>query len=320
MAIFFAFTSALALLLGSSSRLFTFEIAAPFHQACLDSAPPSPFRLNYELLVCAGKEAFPPSNSDWLKESKKLGLSHFFLMSGAQIFFIEWIAQSLALGPGRRSGSRSPLRLLLQLLLWSNLFGLLLMSNCSGKILRALLVLVLSRCTHHFNFRWSRIQILTGAGLLTLVLTPPSSALSVLMSWIASLTVFSLSPQTRGQAQLSGAGSWLRRLFFHLAGYILLFPALLSLSPQHPLNLAYSFFVGTLLSPVLFPAALLAYGFPGAHHATDRIWLFVHGLMSFFLRFSPAPLTQCEISTSVLAAYLSLLTVAAWWLERKQEL
>ena len=220
------------------------------HTLCIENAPYEEYRIVYTALVCG--QRLPPSLFKDIMTSASL--IHLMVVSGAHLLVLEAMLSKIL--------ARSRKSLLSKILLFTCLFGFVLITNMQAPATRAFVSLIIRSFSQRNKLFWNAEKICFWAGLVTLLFIPEwVESFSFMLSWGASLAIAS------SQCLFSKSNLLIRNTII----YILLLPFLVQLSIPHPLSILCNTLLGPILSQLLFPITLLGYFVPLVRPLVDLL-------------------------------------------------
>ena len=217
-------------------------LTSGIHASCLNLAPISIYREEYQALICGSKTL---SHSIGFQAS---GLNHLFFIYGFQIHLVNLVSKKLLSSKVSQN--------------FSNLFlsfFVLCLTAFHPSSLRSAVSLFLRELSNQKKFFWSPLQIAILSGFFCIGLAPQlSQSYSLLIGWLAAIC-FCFMNKYSHKCKL-------------LIVPIFIYPVLSGMTLAHPL-LAISF--SFLYRPILFillPLTYLAFLIPALSGSLDQFW------------------------------------------------
>ncbi len=224
------------------------QLTFPLHQLCLNFAPNSIFKSDYQALVCAANSY---SQKKLLQSS---GLIHLFIIFGLQIFFIQLASKKIFSKYCYQNYFN-----------FTFVFFLLSLTAFHPTSLRLAIALFLRELSRQRKLFWSPLQIAIFSGFSSLALEPELwQSISLLLGLSAAL----------------GFGFFYRSSNFKklIFVYIFTFPVMMGLPNAHPLLSLGFFCLSRPILLVLFPLATLSFFNFTAEFIIDCFWQKLYNL------------------------------------------
>lgn len=265
----------------------------PIHQACNTRLTGYVHSPEYQDIFCGTKIAPSALNLGSLEP-----LIH--VSEGANLVFLELLLLRI-----NRLAGRSRLG---GLIIASMLLLFTAAHSCSPSTVRVTLSILLRLGIDRWQLRWTQSQRLTTAGVASLLFCRSTMQVpGLLTGWIASLAL---------QIESSKEERHSHRLFMQVRLYLLLLPALMSITIPHPLSIVGFFLFYPGIGIGLFLCALIVFICPAFASTMDTVldfaWRVFQELSSLF----PPPWHGIPVPLTFLVLYLFALI--AW--RRHQEL
>ncbi|MCB0379155.1 MAG: ComEC/Rec2 family competence protein [Bdellovibrionales bacterium] len=225
------------------------SLSAYWHQLCLASVSPSPWKSSYEAIVCG---ASLPKNSNYF-HLQQSGLLHMMVVSGAHLVFLQRLLLRIPFFP--------------KVLLGPLLFLYCLCCQCQPPVLKALSSFSIQQLNRHFKLFLQPAYGQWLSGLFCLTLFPEWwHSRSLMMSWLASAVI------------KSQKGLFLQSSLC----FLLLIPLTQDFAQMNPWSVVSNILIGPLLGYWLFPLSLLSLPFPILSGLVDPLWLLFYKACHFF--------------------------------------
>ncbi len=288
----------LALLLRSQAPLASAPLIDRVHQLCIDACPQSIHREFLNAIVCgeplAGGSSITLFKSDFIKT----GLIHLLVVSGSHLICLEEIAARFRI--------TSVPRFFRGAAVFCTLLVFTLMTSASPPVLRSMIQWCLRRLSAREGWNWTRTQLLTITGSITLIFCKDNLALSSLfLSWIAALGLGWVSSNWR----LSIAQKTWASLKTNAGVYLTLCPALLPLGIPHPLSILCNCLFAPAMGLLLFPISIAGFLWSGFGGLATGAWTCALWLVSRTAQQVPYALSKFAISQTALVPYIGALTI-----------
>ena len=243
------------------------KLAHSFNQACVAFSETRNLHI-YKALICAERSY---SSTDFYALSARIGLAHWFVISGLHLNFIEIFLKKLR-------KKLTPV--------YGALFLYALLTGLHPPVLRAFVSISLGNICQRLQLGWTRdIQILI-TGQICLLLNPSLyMSLSLLLSWAAALSL-----------------SFFKNEYLkHVSVYFFLFPFLSSLYISHPLSILINILFTPIFIFILFPFTVLSFFIPPLQGAYEMLWFSVEALIQkIYLSLPPSSFVLPQFSTKTL--------------------
>jgi hypothetical protein len=262
-------------------KIFLKPISQPFQKFCLErSQRLTEMRPPVESLVCGKKPNRSSELQMWLVH---LGLIHIFVISGSHLTFLKSITKNYVSG------------------IWQFLLLLLftLMSGAEPPIVRALIFVGFVAFVKPMMPMAPSSLWISIVGTL-LVFTIHKHALSIALTWTATLVIFSFQQKS----EITRA----------LAFYVFLFPLLMLMQVPHPFALLPSFVLNPLIGTILLPLSLLTWALPILEILTIWFWNFTLFALRVSNYWVPAPYASLlKAEPIIILLYPMFLHLLFWW-------
>ncbi len=308
MLVFLGFSILLALLLRMQAPLGSAPLIEQLHQICISACPRTAHAPFIAAIVCGERFQHGTEAANYKIAFVKMGLIHLLVVSGSHLICLEHIAKKFGSQTSRRSVKTSVIFFVLAIFT--------LMTGASPPVLRAFLQWTLSRLATREGWNWTRAQLISVSGFLTMIVCSDRLSLSSLfLSWIAALAIGFLTNRITESfwQKLKSA------IYVNASIYLALIPALLPIGVPSLWSLVCNVIFAPMMSLVLFPVSLAGFTFSGFAWLADQTWGCALWLVSHVADRLPTNWDPVEVSTFFLIPYVLILTL--WLLffkERRQ--
>ncbi len=265
------------------------DLSGEYHQSCLDIAPSSLYRSQYQALVCGERL---PHDSRTL-DLKTMGIIHLFVVSGAHLVFLSKMIAGLS-GAKREKSFLSIFVLL----------AFVVICQFQMPALRAWVAIVVQFFNERFKWQLSSSSAIFISVLFCLSLAPTQlDSYSLVLSWIAALAI------------RLGRNAFTQSVLV----FLLILPVTQSFAALSPWSVVINSFLVPIIGQLLFPLSILSFLHEGFVKITDPLWdrLFRFAQLYSWLGLPPL---QMSIQTSKLTLWLyalGLQTGTLLWQRRR---
>lgn len=300
MLVFLGFSLILSFLLQFLSPDSSAALTQTLHVSCIKACPNSEHRDLYRAVVCGA--SIPMTSIRF--SFTQTGLIHLLVVSGSHFIVLESLLRATVL-----KFFPSPSR---AVALFFLLFLFALMTKGSPPITRAFISWSLLSIASARRMGWTRLQIVTMAGFLTLPFAREKwSLISLFLSWLAALAL-----ETTRRPERDDESFWQKAkvaLATNTKVYLALIPPLLPLAIPHPLSILSNAIFAPVMGLVLFPGSLLATIFshvvPKFVVVTDAMWTLAIWCVKKSAQTIPSGLHGQTFPREFLVIYLASLTL-----------
>jgi competence protein ComEC len=282
------------------------------HSICVKVCPHVVHADFIRAIVCGESLPIESATASLHGDFVRTGLIHLLVVSGSHLICLEAWVRFLS-KPLRSEAARDAL-------VFSVLATFTVMTKGSPPVARAFASWLLSIFSERFRMSWTRTQVLTMSGFVTLIVCRSRwDFASLLLSWVAALgyalaSAFFRRRKRRDSPSRSLARSGIDALRTHAVVYVALIPALVSLGVPSVVSIFCNLMFAPAMGFVLFPVS--CFGFAGLGALANEAWTLALWLVSHAAAVTPAPWSPADVSPLALVPYLIALTFGLFALER----
>ncbi len=221
------------------------------HHLCVSHSYSTTYDSLYASLLCG--ESLVGSKFDL--NFKKLGVIHFFVVSGAHLAFFEICLNGL---PKKWRSLQVPILILFCLT-----------AGLQPPVVRALFKIIASRTSRIFGLFLRSDQSLAWSIVFCLLIAPDwINRISLHLSWCATLTII----LTKNH----------KPIYRSLIVYISILPVLSTFTVLNPATVVSNTIIAPIFTALLFPISILGFVFPFLRILTDGTWETALSLIGLF--------------------------------------